>query len=273
MTTKLIATTVALALVPALAFAQTANVTTGVNAAVTAQTPAGSATVGASATLSASAMATAKSRAEKEIDRRVAALNDLIVRLNAMTRVTAEFKTQATTNLQTQITALTALKAKIAAETNGETLKSDIKSITASYRVFALVMPQARIAAAADRAINLATMQAAIGAKLQARINAAATGADVAALNTALNDLGAQINTANTKAQAAVSASLGLQPDNGDKNAQASNTKALQESRANIQAAHQALVQGRKDIKTIIEGLKKIEVSASTTASSTTQTQ
>jgi len=271
MTKKLIATAAALALVPTLVFAQTGAGTAGVNASVTAQTPVGGVRVTASTTLSASVMATAKSRADKEIDRRIAALNELVARINAMTRVTAEFKTQATTNLQNQITALTALKAKIAAETDGETLKTDIKSITTSYRVFALVMPQARIAAAADRAINLATMEAAAGAKLQVRINAAAaTGADVTALNTALNDLGTQVNNANTSAQAAVSVSLNLQPDNGDKNVQSSNAKALQEARTSIQAAHKSLVQGRKDIETIIQGLKKINAAA--TASTTTQT-
>ncbi len=216
-------------------------------------------------------MATAKSRADKEIDRRIAALNELVTRINAMTRATAEFKTQATTNLQGQISALASLKAKIDAETDAETLKADIKSITASYRVFALIMPQARIAAAADRAINLALMEAATGAKLKVRVDAAAaTGADVTALTAALADLETQINLANTSAQSAVTVSLALQPDQGDKTAMENNTKTLQDARASIQAAHKALVQGRKDIETIIQGLKKLNVSA--TASTTTQT-
>jgi hypothetical protein len=267
MTNKLIVSAVAaLALVPAFAFAQ---VGAGVNASVTAQTT--GVRANASTTLSASAMSTAKSRASKEIDRRIAALNELVTRISAMTRVTAEFKTQATTNLQSQITALTQLKAKIEAETDADTLKTDIQSITSSYRVFALVMPQARIAAAADRAINLATMETAIGAKLKARIDAAAAaGADVSILNSALNDLGTQINSANTSAQAAVGVSLSLQPDNGDKATKDANTKALQQARTDIQAAQKAIVQGRKDITTIVQVLKKLNVSA--TASSTTQT-
>ncbi|HEY6021638.1 MAG TPA: hypothetical protein VIY48_17750 [Candidatus Paceibacterota bacterium] len=273
MTKKLLATTTAvLTLLPALAFAQTANVTGDVTAAATAQTPAGTVKAGASASLSATVVATAKSRADKEIDRRVAALSDIVTRINAMTRVTADFKTQVTTNLQGQITALNNLKAKIDADTDDTTLKADVKSITDSYRVFALVMPQARIAAAADRAVNLATMETALGAKLKTRIDAAAAaGADVTALNSALTDLATQANGATAAAQSAVSASISLQPDQGDKTVMANNTKALQGAHGDIQTAQKAIVQGRKDIETIIQGLKKINVSA--TASSTTQVQ
>jgi hypothetical protein len=219
-------------------------------------------------------MATAKSRADKEIDRRTAALGEIVARINAMTRVTADFKTQVTTNLQGQITALNQLKAKIDADTDGATLKTDVKSITDSYRVFALVMPQARIAAAADRAVNLATMETALGAKLKTRIDAAASaGADVTALTNALSDLATQANGATAAAQAAVAASISLQPDQGDKTVMASNTKALQEARGNIQTAQKSLVQGRKDIQTIIDGLKKLNVSATSSTSASTQTQ
>lgn len=271
MNTKLITAAAALALVPVLAFAQ---VGANVNASVTAQAPGAQLRVHASSTLSAAFVATAKSRADKELDRRVAALNGLITRINAMTRVSADFKAQVTANLQNQISALNTLKANIDAETDDATLKSDVQSIVSSYRVFALVLPQANLAAAADRAIDVATMESALGAKLKARIDtAAAAGADVSALNTALADLATQVTSASNSAQAAVSVSLNLQPDQGDKTVQASNTKALQEARGDIQSAHKALVQGRKDIETIMQGLKKIHVAASATASSSVQAQ
>lgn len=226
----------------------------------------------ASSTVSLGAAAQkAQVRGDQEIDRRTTALNDLLTRVNAMQSVSADFKTSITTALQNQITALASLKAKIDADTDVATLKADIQSVTASYRIFALVLPQARIAAAADRVATITTMMSTLGSKLQARIQAAGSaGADVTALSAALTDIGSKLSDAQTQAQNAISGSISLQPDNGDKTVMASNTAALKASRADIQTAQQDLIAARKDVTQIIQGLKSVSANATTTPTTTT---
>ena len=246
------------------------NSAAAVNASANAGVTAGG--TSASVTLSAAVTTRAKTKADTEIDRRIKALGDLNTRVAAMTKVSADFKQNLATNIQTQITALSALKVKIDADTDGATLKADVQSIAAAYRVFILVMPQARIAASADREATIINMLVGIGSKLQARIQAAQTaGANVTALTAALTDMGTHLTGAQTEAQAAISGSATLTPDNGDKTVMASNTAALKASRDQITAAQKDLVAARKDVDTILKGLKSI--SASTSASSTVRTQ
>jgi hypothetical protein len=184
-----------------------------------------------------------------------------------MERVTADFKNTLSANVQTQITALSQLKTKIDASTDLETLKSDVKTITDSYRIFALVLPQTRIAAAADREVTLIAMMNALGTKLQARLQELQSqGKDVGPLLTALTDMSTKLQDAATQAQAAVSVTATLTPDNGDKTKMESNTTALKTGRSDIQAAQKDLLAARKDAKIILDGLKKLGVASSTSS-------
>ena len=254
------------ALVPVFVFAQGAGLDAAVNA--TAQTPAGGVKASGSVTISAERMAKAKTKADAEIDRRIAALNSLLARVNAMTKVTRELKQNLGTNTQTQITALTALKAKIDADTDGDTLKTDIQSIASSYRIYMLVIPQGRISAAADREATIINALTGIGLKLQARLQAAqAAGADVTALGAILTEYGKQIADAQTHAQAALSGSVVLTPDNGDKTKMAANEAALKQARTEIEAARKNIIEARKDAELIIKGLKTLKVGATSSTS------
>ncbi len=262
-------------ILPALALAQgvaVQPVAVGAAAGVTADTPIVRAQLTASTTAEVTRGNRPKDKASQEIDRRIKALNDLLIRVEAMTKVTDALKANLKTNIQNQINGLTALKVKIEADTDIATLKTDVKSITDSYRVFMLVMPQSRIAAASDRMATIINMMASVGTKLQARLTAAKTaGNDTAALEAVLADLGTQLTAAQTNAQAAVNTTAPLVPDNGDKTAMASNDAALAKARADLKAGQADLVVARKDIETIIKGLKTLKVSA--TASTSAQTQ
>ncbi len=248
---------------PLAAFAET-SVDTRVNASV--------GSTGVSATVSAAVITRAKTKADTEIDRRTKALADLNTRVQAMTKVSAELKQALQTNIQTQVSGLTTLKTKIDADTDGATLRTDVQSITQAYRVFALLMPQARIAAAADREATIVNMLAGIGAKLRARIDAAQTaGKDVTAISAALTDMGTKLTSAQAHAQAAVSGSATLTPDQGDKDKMKSNTDALVAARKEIASGHQDLVAARKDVDVILKGLRTVEASGS--ASTTVNVQ
>lgn len=244
-------------LVPALALAQdvSATVTGSVHASTTAPR-----TEGLSASLT-----TAKSRADQEITRRITAMNALLTRVNGMTRVDASFKATLAANIQTQVTALSALQSTIDSDTSASTLKVEIHSITKSYRIFALVLPQANVGAAADRIQTVAALMTTLSGKLSARLaSSTATGADNASSTAALADANAKIADAQVQATAAIGHIAGLQPDNGVKSVMTSNTAALKLARADIKVAQQDLAAARKDFAVIMSGLH-INVSAAAT--------
>ena len=174
-------------LAPALAFAQTTATASSTPVAVTAK------------------MKTAISHADKEITRRITALNDLDTRAGQMQKVTDAFKQSLKTAVEGQVAGLTALQAKIDADTDAATLKTDVQSVTQSYRIFALVVPQGRIAAAADRIVTITGMMTTLGTKLQTRLAAAqSSGTDVSKLSMALADLGTKLSDASAQAQQSV---------------------------------------------------------------------
>jgi len=273
MTYRTITALLVAAALPVAAMAQTAGLGANAGATVDAAGVGAHANASTTVTLSAQQITTAKARADKEIDRRIASLNALLARVGQMARVTDQFKAQLNTTIQTEITNLTNLKTKIDADTDGSTLKADVQSIATDYRIYRLVLPVSAIAAAADRTVNVATMESALGAKLKARIDAAGSaGADVVALNAALADLASTTAAAVEQAQVAVSSSVSLQADQGDKAVEQSNTAALQAAHKDLQAAQQLLVAARKDIGTILQGLKGLGINANANASSSVQT-
>jgi len=100
-----------------------------------------------------------------------------------------------------------------------------VQSITKSYRTYMLVLPQARIAAASDRALTIVAQMQELDTKLQARI--AADSSATAAVQSAYSDMQAKIADASTQANLAVSTTASLTPDNGNATIAASNTAAL----------------------------------------------
>ncbi|MDD5068586.1 MAG: hypothetical protein PHS53_04505 [Candidatus Pacebacteria bacterium] len=196
-------------------------------------------------------------RGDKEIDRRIAALQNQNDRIQSAKRVSDEGKSMIAGSIQSQIDILTVLKTKIDADTDEATLRTDLKSITASHRIFALVMPQAAITAAALRIETIAGNLATISGKLKTRITTAqAAGKDVTAVNTTLAHMNAQIADALVQAKAAKDRISGLVPDNGDKTKAEANRAALLAARADIKVGAADLRDARKDAETILKALK-----------------
>ncbi len=212
----------------------------------------------------------AQNRADQEITRRVNSLNALSTRVNAMVRLSSDEKSGLSSTIQSQITLMNNLQAQIATDAQDNStssLKTDIQSITKSYRIFALVIPQGAIAAAADRVETIAGLFTSFATQLETRITAAQTaGNDTTAAAAALADMNAKIADANTQAQAAVTETASLQPDNGVQSVMASNTAALKDARTKIQAAQADLTAARKDAGTIVKDLRAFKVSASATS-------
>ncbi len=207
---------------------------------------------------------------DKAITARIDALNTLATRINDMKLVSADSKASLASQIQNQIGGLTALKTKIDADTDLPTLKTDAKTITGSFRVFALVIPQGQIIAAADRLNTIAGDLSAVAGKLQTRLNdALSAGKDIIKLTTALTDLNAKVTDAQTQAQAAINRIANLAPDNGDATVMAANKTALTQSRADLHVGQQDVVTARQDIEAIRKGIKAFKLPAPGTASTT----
>lgn len=215
-------------------------------------------------------------RADQEIARRLAALNALESRVNAMARLSATDKSNLSTSIQTQIAAMNTLQSQIAADAaaNSTTsLKTDVQSITVSYRIFALILPQGAIEAASDRALTIVGTMNDLGTKFSARISAAQTaGNNVTAAQAALTAFNAKVSDAGAQATAAAAEVASLVPDNGSSTVMASNTAALKDARSKIQTAQQDFVSARADALTIIKALSafkgSMNVSSTVSASS-----
>jgi hypothetical protein len=212
-----------------------------------------------------------KNRAGQEIDRRISALNLLISRLNTMKKLTSDQKTSFVGQIQTEISNLTALKAKIVADTDITILRADIQSIIKSYRIYVVFVPQIHLLGAADVINTTAANFTTIIAKLQTRIDQAKTsGKDTTTMQAAIADMQKKITDAQTQAAAIQAAVATLTPDGYP-----ANKTAISNARGLVKTASADLKAARDDAKTIIQALKGIGntgVGGSSSVISTTPT-
>lgn len=219
--------------VPAIAFAQTA-------------TPAGT----VRANINQDRITLIKTKADIEIERRIASINDLVTKIQGLKRLNDSDKTNLINMANNMISDLNSLKAKIDGDSDVTTLIADRKSIFDQYRIYMLFMPQLRIYVAADRINDTATLMTQVSTKLQSRINGNAS------LQAILTDANSKIADAQTQAQNAINIIKGLQPDGGNDGIASSNKQALLSAKNMIMAAVTDLQNARKDFATIISSLK-----------------
>ncbi len=204
-----------------------------------------------------------KSRADTEITRRISSLNNLITRINQFKKLSADQKTSLTAQVQAQITSLNTLKTKIDADSDIDTLKTDVKSIVDSYRIYLLFIPKIHILAAADVELQAVDTFTDLYTKLQTRIQAAGNPAN---LTSALSDMQSKTADAKTQATNAQETVLPLTPDDYP-----NNKTQLEAARTMLQTGRHDLDQARLDARTIVQALKQVVNSA--TPSSALQKQ
>ncbi len=196
-------------------------------------------------------VANLKKRATSEIDRRVKALNALKERVSGLKRLSDSQKAEFAGKIQTEIDGLTALKAKIEAETDLETLKADVQSIVKSYRIFAFFMPQIQILVAADSLGEAADLLVGHADKLTLRVTEAKTaGHDVTGLEAKLSDMRSQIDLVKNINSQIESSVVVLTPEGFP-----GNKAALQVARSSLGTARKALDATRQDAASIRNGL------------------
>ena len=249
----------------------------GASAAVNASVTVGSNTVSAQAGIKAKLEArftNIVTRADQEIARRITALNAISARVNTMVKLSSAEKGSLSANIQTELSSMAALQAKVSADAaanSTSSLLTDVKSITASYRIFALVIPQGAIEAASDRVLTTVDIMNNLGTKLSARIVVAqSAGNNVTATQATMSDFNAKVLDASAQSKAAANEVASLSSDNGNASAMASNTATLKDARAKIVASQKDLIAARADAQTVIKAIAgfKVSATASTTASS-----
>lgn len=136
-------------------------------------------------------LATLQQKGAAAIDNRLASLLTAQDRVTAAHDLTDADRAAILGTMQSDASALTSLKAKLAADTDAKTAAADVQSIYTDYRAYAVVIPQSLIATGADRLTT-----SAVPHLQQAHDELAAHGADAAqlaamqtAIDTASKDL------------------------------------------------------------------------------------
>lgn len=234
---KLSGAVLALALLaPVAVMAETVNVTGSVRVDAKGKTQSGT-------------VNKAKERANEEIARRIENLTKFSTEISKMKHISTDDQSALKTTLDTQISSLTALQAKIAADEATSTLRSDIQSISKSYRIYALVIPQSAILAAADRILEIAAQMEKLNTRLSERVKANGSTGNLTAM---LSDFNAKIADAKVQANAAIALVLDLKPDNGDEAILKSNMSALKDAKVKVQLGQKDLQAAREDARKIV---------------------
>ena len=195
-----------------------------------------------------------KTRATTEITRRTTSLNALITRINNVKHLTSDQKSNLASQIQTEITTLTALGTKIAGDTDVTTLRTDVKAIVDDNRVYLLFIPKMTIISHGDQIIDVANELTSLNAPLQSLIDSAkAAGKNVDAVTASMTDRTAKIADAINQANNAINSVIPLTPDGypGNKTTLESARTMLATGRTDLRTAY---TDGRS-IRTAIKGM------------------
>jgi hypothetical protein len=169
-------------------------------------------------------LATRQARAEKTITRRLHTISTLESGVTANTSLSADQKTALLARLSSASGGLSALKDKIAGDTDPTALKADAKAVFTDYRVYKVLAPQV------DGAERITAMQAQM-AQFQQRLSAgqavvaAATPGDAATTGaTLLAGAGTHLTAATTALDGTLDALLAVTPSAYNSDAHALDT-------------------------------------------------
>ncbi len=182
---------------------------------------------------------------------RIAALSNVLVRLNASHQIPNEVAARIKASVQAQIDRLQAVPV---GPNDATTQNSD--SIGVAYHGYLVAMPKAWITVTANHVLATAGMMENFSVKLGTRIDASAdAGADVSSLRTMLATMKAKVADAKVQANAALSIVADVDENSANASADASVTTSLRSAQAKIAAARQDLVAAFQDAQNIILGV------------------
>ncbi len=137
-------------------------------------------------------------KADTLITNRIDSLNKLSTRVTNDTKLTTDQKTNLLGQIQTSITGLTTLKAKINADVDTQTALTDGKQIFTNFRIYEIFEPKMRLLIMLNNLQTTTSKIQAITPQIQKLISdLQAQGKDVTQLTTLLTDINAQLQTVN----------------------------------------------------------------------------
>ncbi|MFF2052717.1 hypothetical protein ACFVU2_14035 [Leifsonia sp. NPDC058194] len=179
-------------------------------------------------------------------------LTAAITKITADKSLTSNDRSTILGTLDADLAAMKSQAGAIAADTTTTQAAADLKTVFEKYRVDAVALPQARLAAGADRITGarlpaLTKEQSALSAELSGKDKAKSTSA----LQADLSDMGKQISTASHDAGGVAQAALDVTPSAYD-----SNHSALSSAKSELAAARTAAKKAASDAKAIRQALK-----------------
>lgn len=148
-------------------------------------------------------LAKLQEKAAHMIDERIANLNNLITRITNDKRLSPTDKTNFITDIQTTITSLTNLKAKILADTDITTARADAKSIVTSYHIYLIFEPKERLSVIIDNLLTVTTNVQGLMTQVQGMLTTLQSqGKDITALQALVTDINSKLSDASTKLNA-----------------------------------------------------------------------
>ena len=195
---------------------------------------------------------TVKARAQEAIRRRLAAIDAALARLAADPAVSDEHEAALTADLREVADGLTALSARIAAETDPTALRALVADIVEDFHVFAFQLPRVRLVVASDKALAVATRLDGVAERLQAGIDRAeAAGRDVDEAEAALRDMRQHLTTGRNRARAAGDKAMALNHEGFP-----GNRAVLVEAREDLAEAREDLAAARRDAAKVVAALR-----------------
>ncbi|WP_426626151.1 hypothetical protein ACPPVW_09035 [Leifsonia sp. McL0607] len=230
-----------LALIGTPAFADAASTATPT------PTPTPSSTAHATRTLAEIQASGAKAISDRETK-----LTAAIAKVTSDTYLTSSDRSTILGTLNADLVAMKSSASTIAADTTTTQATSDLKTVLRKYRVYAVALPQARLASDADRLTGttlpkLTKEQSTLAGLLSGKDKAKST----TALQSDLSDMSAQLSTASHDASGQASAALGVTPSTYD-----SNRSALSSVKSSLESARTAAHKAQTDAKAIRQALK-----------------
>lgn len=201
---------------------------------------------------SSSALAAIKTKAASAISVRESALQVAVSVVNANKYLTSGDRAHILTTLNSDIDGLNSLAPVIQADTTVAKATTDFRSIFTQYRVFALALPQARFAAAADALTGTVLPRLTDAqSRLQALLSGPDAGKNTTSVQAAMSDLGAQISAITSATDGLSSTVLAFTPAQWD-----ANHALLAPSRSHLVSARADARKARGDIRTVRQAIR-----------------
>ncbi|HEY5152578.1 MAG TPA: hypothetical protein VII55_01245 [Candidatus Saccharimonadales bacterium] len=193
-------------------------------------------------------------RGNNEISRRLTTLTTLTAKINASAKLTDSDKATLSGEVSDETGSLTALKAKLDADTTVADAKADAQSIIDDYRVYALIVPKINLVKTADDQQVAEGKLSDLAAKLQTRVTAAkAAGKNVTSLQNGLTTMNGKISAAQAISSNIESGVVNLQPSDYN-----TNHSVLSGDRNQLKTAQSDIQDAVKAASTIVNGLKTL---------------